>query len=55
MKLIKARCAWGGVFIGSSTAGSSEGGAPVDEGSTITFAIGCDEGGVYMVFEEDAE
>lgn len=48
--------AWGGVLIGSSTAGGSEGcGAPVDEGSTIDFSIGCDENGVYMVFEEEEE
>ena len=47
-------CAWGGVFIGSPTAGGSEGGAPVDEGSTVPFAIGCDEGGVYITFEEGA-
>ena len=45
--------AWGGVFLGSPTAGGSEGGAPVDEDSTVDFSIGCDENGVYMVFEEE--
>lgn len=48
--------AWGGVFLGSPTAGGSEGGgAPVDEDSTVEFTIGCDENGVYMVFEEDEQ
>ena len=51
---MKVYCAWGGVFIGSPTAGGSEGGsALVDEGSTVGFSIGCDENGVYMVFEEE--
>lgn len=45
--------AWGGVFLGSPTAGGSEGGAPVDGDSTVEFSIGCDENGVYMVFEEE--
>ena len=36
-------------------AASSGGGAPVDENSTIPFSIGCDEDGVYMVFEEEEQ
>lgn len=44
--------------FGSVNAGSGSGGngvTPVDENSTISFALGCDDNGMYIVFNEEDE